>query len=109
MAFSKSVSIPLASLEMAATLAQILGSVQPYTESKICARVASISNEASEMLADFDKPVAHLLPACPVLVKVEKKRKNANIYGLGGNFKARTGPKTGVELRYHKPPDPSIL
>ena len=57
------------------------------------------------MLAEFEKSVAHLLPECPVAAKVEKKRKNANISGLGGNFKAGTGPKTGVELRYHKPPE----
>ena len=48
------------------------------------------------MLADFEKSVAHLLPACPVAAKVAKKIKNANISGLGGNLKAGTGPKTGV-------------
>ena len=57
------------------------------------------------MLADFEKAVAHILPACPVEAKVAKKRKNPNISELGGNFKAGTGPKTGVELRYHKPPE----
>ena len=61
------------------------------------------------MLADFEKAVAHLLPACLVAAKVAKKRKNANISGLGGNFKAGTGPKTGVELSYHKPPEFSKL
>ena len=57
------------------------------------------------MLADFEKAVAHLLPACPFAAKVAKKRKNANISGLGGNFQAVTGPKTGVKLRYHKTPE----
>ena len=42
-AFSKSASIPLASLEMAATLAKILGSVQPSNESKrICTLVIAL-------------------------------------------------------------------
>ena len=82
-----------------------MGSVEGCTDPKICARVAAISNEASGMLADFEKSVAHLLPECPVAAKVAKKRKNANISGLGGNFKAGTGPKTGVELHYHKPPE----
>ena len=53
------------------------------------------------MLADIELAVVHLLPACPVATKVAKKRKNAQISGLGGNFKAGTGPNTGVELRYH--------
>ena len=57
------------------------------------------------MLADFDKSVAHLLPTCPVAAKIAKKRKNSNISRLGGNFKAVTGPKTGMELFYHKPPE----
>ena len=50
------------------------------------------------MLDDFEKAVAHLLPACPFAAKAAKKRKNANISGLGVNFKAGTGPKIGVEL-----------
>ena len=42
------------------------------------------------------------MPSCGQSIK---EKKNANISGLGGNFKAGTGPKTGVELRYHKPPE----
>ena len=57
------------------------------------------------MLADFEKAVAHLLPACPVAAKVAKKRKNVNISGLGVSLNAITGPKTGVELHYLKPPE----
>ena len=57
------------------------------------------------MLADFEKAVTHILPACPVAAKVAKKRKNVNISGLGVSLNAITGPKTGVELRYHKPPE----
>ena len=38
-----------------------------------------------------------------------KENKNAKISGLGGNFKAGTGPKTGLELCYHKPPEFSKL
>ena len=87
----------------------LLDSVEGCTDTNICARVADISNEASGMLADFEKAVAHLLPACPVAAKLSKRRKNANIYGLGGNFKAGTGPKTGVELCYQKPPEFSKL
>ena len=64
-----------------------------------------MSNEANGMQADLELAVAHLLPACPVASKVSKKRKNAQISVLGGNFKAGTGPKTGVELRYHNPPE----
>ena len=40
-----------------------------------------------------------------MLPKVAKRHKNSQISGLGGNFKESTGPKTGVELRYHKPPE----
>ena len=83
----------------------LLDSVEGCTDPKNCARVAAISNEASGILADFEKAVAHLLPACPVAVKVAKKIKNASISRLGGNFKAGTFPKTGVELCYHKPPE----
>ena len=55
-----------------------------------------MSNEANGMLADFELAVDHLLPSCPIAAKVAKKRKNDQISGLGGNFKASTGPKTGV-------------
>ena len=54
------------------------------------------------MLDDFEKAVAHLIPVCSVAAKVGKKIKNANVSGLGGNFKPGTGPKTGVELWYYK-------
>ena len=52
-----------------------MDSVEGCTDPKICARVAAISNEASGMMADFEKAVSHLLPACPVAAKVSKKRK----------------------------------
>ena len=55
------------------------------------------------MLADFELAVSRLLPLCPVTAKLDKKRKNTQISVILGNFKAGTGPKTGVELRYHKP------
>ena len=62
-----------------------------------------VSNEENGMLDDFELYVAHLLPVCPVTDKVANKRKNTQISGLGGDFKAGTVPKTGVELQYHKP------
>ena len=57
------------------------------------------------MQADFELAVPYLLPACPVAAKASKKQKNAYISGLGGNIKAGTVPKNGVELRYHTPPE----
>ena len=42
---------------------------------------------------------------CTGSAKVAKKRMNYQISSLGGNFKAGTVPKTGLELRYHKPPE----
>ena len=57
------------------------------------------------MQADFELAVAHILHACPVASKVSKKLNNSQISGLGGNFKLGTVPKTGVGLRYHKPPE----
>ena len=75
----------------------------------VCARVAAISNESNGMLDDFEAAVAHLIPVCPVAVKVGKKRKNANTSNLGGHLKAGTGLKTGVELWYYKPKDFSQL
>ena len=53
----------------------LLDSVEGCTDPKICARVAAISNEASGILADFEKSIAHLLPACPVAAKEAKKEK----------------------------------
>ena len=61
------------------------------------------------MQADLELAVSHFLPACPDNVKVPKKQENAQISGLGGNFKAGTVPKTGVEVLYHKPPEFSQL
>ena len=51
-AFSKSASIPLASLEMAATLAQILVSVQPYTESKRLCTLVQVLGICSVMCSE---------------------------------------------------------
>ena len=72
-------------------------------DSKVCARLAAISNESLGMLNSFEYGVAHLLPACPVATKVFKNCKGAQISGIGGSLKGGTGPKTGVELRYYKP------
>ena len=60
-------------------------------------------------MADFKKAVEHILPTYPVAVRVAYKRKYANIYGLGGDLQVETGPKTGVELRYHKTPKFAML
>ena len=74
-----------------------------FTDPKVCARLAAISNEDLGMLNSFEDAVAHLLPSCPVAAKVSKKRKGAHISGIGGGMKGGTGPKTGVELCYYKP------
>ena len=55
------------------------------------------------MIDYFDIAVAHILPSCPVVAKVNNKRKNDQISGVSGYLKPGTGPKTGVELRYYKP------
>ena len=73
------------------------------TYPKVCARLAAISNYSFGMLNSFEDAVTHLLPAYPVSAKVFKKRKGAQISGIGGSMKGGTGPKTGVELRYYKP------
>ena len=52
------------------------------TNPKIFARVAAISNESIGMLDDFEKSVAHLLPAFLVAEKVAKKIKNATFLNL---------------------------
>ena len=83
----------------------LLNSIEGCTNPNICVRVAALSNESNGMQADFELSVAHLLPECPFAVKVAKKRKNSQISGLGGNFKAGTSSKTGWELRYHNPPE----
>ena len=55
------------------------------------------------MLTSYEYALAYILPACPVAAKVVKKRKGAQISGIGGGLKGGTGPKTGVELCYYKP------
>ena len=80
-------------------LQSILDSIEGCINPNICARVAAVSNESNGMQADFELAVSNILPVCPIAVKVSKKRKNAQISGLGGNFKGGAGPKTGVELR----------
>ena len=57
------------------------------TDPKVCARLAAISNEALGMLNSFEVAVAHLLTLCPVAAKVSKKRKGAQISGIGGGLK----------------------
>ena len=74
----------------------LLDSIEGCTDPKICARVAEVPNEANGMLADFELSFARLLPVCLVAAKVANKRKNTQISGLVGNFKAGTVPKTVV-------------
>ena len=81
----------------------LLDSMDGYTDTKVCARLAAVSNEALGMLNIFEDSVAHLLPACPVSAKFFKKRKGDHISGIGGGMKGGTGPNTVVELRYYKP------
>ena len=61
------------------------------------------------MLNDYEAAVAHLIAGCPVAAKMGKKRKNDHSTGLGGNLKAGTAPKTGVDLRCYKPKELSQL
>ena len=55
------------------------------------------------MIDNFELVVAKLLPACHVATNVNNKRKNSQIYGVGGDIKHSTGPEKGVELRYYRP------
>ena len=80
----------------------LLDSIDGCTDTKMCARVAAVSNEALGMIDNFELAVAHLLPAYPIDAKVNNKMKNAQIYGVGGDLKPGNGPQTGVELRYYK-------
>ena len=81
----------------------LLGSMDSCTDPKVCASLTAISNEALGMLNNFEDADAHLLPACPIAAKVFKKRKGAQISGIGGGLKYGTGPNTGVKIRYYKP------
>ena len=72
-------------------------------------KAGGISNEDLGMLNSFEDDVAHLLPAWHVTDKVFKKRKSAQISGIGGGLKGGTGPNTGVELRYYKPTEYKTL
>ena len=81
----------------------LLDSMESCTDTKVCARLAAISNEALGTLNSFEDAVAHLLPACPVAAKFYKKLKGAQISSKCGGLKVDTGPKTGVELRHYKP------
>ena len=58
------------------------------TDPKEFARLTAIYYEALGMLNSFEDDVAHLLPACPVFAKFFKKRKGAQISGIGGGLKA---------------------
>ena len=51
----------------------LLESMDGCTDTKVCARLAAISNEALGMLNSFEDAVAHLLLVCPVAAKVFKK------------------------------------
>ena len=73
------------------------------TDPKVCARLASISNEALGMLNSLEDSIAYLHPECPVAAKVFKNRKGAQISGIGGGLKGGTGPNMGVKIRYYKP------
>ena len=87
----------------------LLKSMDGCTDTKVCARLVAISNEALGMLNSFEYAVTHLLPSLPVASKVPKKHKCAQISGIGGGLKGGTGPKTGVELRYYKPKEYKTL
>ena len=81
----------------------LLDSMDSCIDPKVCARLTAISNEALGIINRFEDAVSHLFQACPVAVKVYKKRKGAQISGIGGGLNGGTGPMTGVELLYYKP------
>ena len=87
----------------------LLDSMDGCTDTKVCARLAAISNESLGMLNSFENAVFHLLRYVPVTAKVSKKRKGAQISGIGGGLKGGTGPKTGAELHYYKPTESKTL
>ena len=57
------------------------------------------------MSENFELVVAHLLPACPVATQIFSKRNAAHISSVGRDLKVGTGPHTGVEICYFKPPE----
>ena len=79
----------------------LLDSIDDCQDPNIAARRAAITIEHNRMHDDWEAAVAHLLPACPVAAKLHKKRKNAEVSGVGGALD-RVGPKTGVEFRWYK-------
>ena len=82
---------------------------------QVLAACAVVRQDEADKRKDFENAVAYLVPACPVQKKNQQKGKalpQADISAVGagkggdGGRKAdlgvRTGPKTGVELRYYK-------
>ena len=68
-------------------------------------RVAAVTNKIDGMSDEFEKSVSHLLPYCTVEVKTGTNQNNVQISDFGRDLKMGTGPKSGVELRYYKPPE----
>ena len=81
----------------------LLHSIYGFTDPKMSARVAAVSNEALSMIDNFELAVAHLLTEYHVAAEVNNKRKNAQISVVGGYLNPGTSTETGVEIRYYKP------
>jgi len=92
-------------------------------DADVSAAVAAVKVDEQGMRQDFESTVAFVVPNCPVAKKTKKSKKrglaqisststtnNNNNKGRKGRkkFKAKKvtkGPRTGVELRFHKDPE----
>ena len=101
----------------------LIDSIQ-CNDADVSAAVAAVKVDEQGMRQDFESAVAFVVPTCPVAKKTKKSKKrnlaqisststtnnNNNNKGRKGRkkFKAKKvtkGPRTGVELRFHKDPE----
>ena len=64
----------------------LIDSIDACQDSKICAWVASVTNEINGMSDDLEKSVARLLSACPVEGKTGTNGNNSHISGSDGDL-----------------------
>lgn len=92
-------------------------------DADVSAAVAAVKVDEQGMRQDFESAVAFVVPTCPVAKKTKKSKKrglaqisststtnNNNNKGRKGRKKFKVkkvtkGPRTGVELRFHKDPE----
>ena len=82
---------------------RLITSIYNCKDPGIQAVISTINNHANNLHDDMTGACLLLLPAFPIAKRLNEKRNNAQISGVGGSILRKGASKTGAEYLYHKP------